>query len=491
MLRPWPFLLSVARDGALPLHLQIVRQIADAVQRGRLAPGSALPGSRELAERLAINRKTVVLAYEELAAQGWVSAEGRRGTFVAASLPPPLREPVAGEALPPADWEDAAADGDLIDFSENVPDSRLIPFDALGRAYRRALIATARSGRLAYGDPRGEIGLRRALLRMLTMERGLTATLDNLCLARGSLMGIYLAGKALLKPGDAVALDRLSYPSARNAFRSQGAQCLDAACDGHGMLPDALEDLCRGHPVKAVYLTPHHQFPTTLMMPAERRLQLLALAERYDFHIIEDDYDHEFHFDHRPMPPLASLPGGRRVVYVGSLSKVLAPGLRVGYVVASAELIARCVDNILLIDRQGNPVTEQAVAELMDNGELKRHLRRAWRVYRERRQTLAEALDRELAGLAEFELPAGGLAVWLRFDPRLDMDRLVADARRHGVKILPGSHFTGDGSPEPGLRLCYADLEGARLRQGVARLARALRGQMASFAAEKVVAGIE
>ncbi|MEO9385411.1 MocR-like pyridoxine biosynthesis transcription factor PdxR [Chromobacterium phragmitis] len=483
MLRPWPLLLNVARGGALPLHLQIAQQIADAIQRGRLAPASALPGSRELAAQLEVNRKTVVQAYEELAAQGWVSCEGRRGTFVAASLPPPLRE-AAGGPLPPAGnaaGEDAAED--VIDFSENVPDSRLIPFDALGRAYRRALVATARSGRLSYGDPRGEARLRRALLDMLAMERGLSAGLDDICLTRGSIMGIYLAGKALLRPGDAVALDRLSYPSARAAFRSQGASCLDVDMDDYGMRPDALAALCRRHAVKAVYLTPHHQFPTTVMMPAERRLQLLALAERYDFRIIEDDCDHEFHFTHRPMPPLATLPGGRRVVYVGSLSKVLAPGLRVGYLVADAELTARCVEQILLIDRQGNPVTELAVEELMGSGELKRHLRRAWRTYLRRREALIEALRAELAGLAEFDLPAGGLAIWLRLDPRLDMDRLVADARRHGLKILPGSHFTGDGAAVHGIRLCYADLEEARLRQGVARLARALLGQAADWKA--------
>ncbi|UTH75911.1 PLP-dependent aminotransferase family protein [Chromobacterium sp. IIBBL 290-4] len=479
MLRPWHLWLAIRRDGGLPAHLQIAQQVAEDIQQGRLHPGDALPGSRELAAQLGLNRKTVVSAYEELAAQGWVSAEGRRGTFVAPSLPAPALQPAATEALAQQSRETwRQREPELIDFSENAPDSRLIPFDVLGRAYRRALIATARSGKLSYGDPAGEPALRGALAQMLNMERGLHAGLDDICLARGSLMGIYLAGKAMLRPGDAAVFDRLSYPSARRAFASHGAECLDADGDEQGMLPQALEALCRSHRVKLVYLTPHHQFPTTRMMPAERRLQILALAERYDFHIVEDDYDHEFHFAHRPMLPMASLAGGHRVIYIGSLSKVLAPGLRIGFIVARPELVARCVDIVLLLDRQGNPVTELAVAELIDSGEFRRHLRRAWRVYQKRRQVLLESLAAELCGLAEYEPPAGGLAIWLRFAERVDMDRLAADARLRGVKILPGSFFAADQAAVAGMRLCFADVDEDKLRLGVRRLGEALRAQL-------------
>lgn len=474
MLRKWDLQLSLDRDGGLPVHLQIAQQISADIQRGRLRPGAPLPGSRELAAQLGINRKTAVLAYEELAAQGWLLTQGRRGTFVAPSLPllSPRSAPTA--ARTPA----SVPAHDDIDFGDGVPDSRLIPFDVLGRAYRRALIAAARAGRLAYGDPRGELPLRQALAEMLDMERGLNADAERICLVRGSQMGIYLAGRALLRPGDAVALDALSYPPAREAFRSLGARPLDVEQDAAGMRPDALERLCRSQPVKAVYLTPHHQYPTTRMMPAERRLQLLALSRRYGFAIIEDDYDHEFHYSRSPVLPMASLDAAERIVYVGSLSKVLAPGLRVGYLVAEPALIQRCAADIMLIDRQGNAVTELAVAELMHSGELKRHLRRALRIYRARRQALADAIDRHLAGLAEYELPEGGLALWLRLPSWVDMPRLGADARSAGVRFLPGGAFADDGRDIPALRLGFGALEAEQLEQGVARLAQALRRQI-------------
>ncbi|WP_035059735.1 MocR-like pyridoxine biosynthesis transcription factor PdxR [Andreprevotia chitinilytica] len=489
MLRPWELALSIQRDGELPIHLQIAQSIIDEIQRGRLPPGTPLPGTRELAERLAVNRKTAVLAYDELIAQGWLRTQGRRGTFVAPELlanvgaaSPHARDETplveASYRLYGAPWQqEAPSQPGTIEFSDGVPDSRLIPFDVLGRAYRRALIATARANRLAYGDPRGERPLREALAAMLGMERGLSADADNICVVRGSQMGIYLAARLLVRPGDHVALDALTYPRARETFRAAGAHTLSIAQDEWGMLPDDLERQCRQQRIQAVYLTPHHQFPTTVMMPVERRMRLLALAEQYGFAIVEDDYDHEFHFSHRPMFPLASVDRGGKVLYVGSLSKVLAPGLRVGYIVGSKDLIDRCAAEILLIDRQGNAVTELAVAELMHSGELKRHIRRALRVYEARRQHFAELIESALSPFASFNMPEGGLAFWLKLDPRLDIARLERDARAEGVRIKSSSRFADDGLAVHGLRLGFGNLTPEELTTGIERLRRALLKQ--------------
>lgn len=488
MLRPWKMKLAIQRDHTLPVHLQIAQYLADEIRRGRLVPGSALPGTREVAADLAVNRKTVVLAFEELAAQGWVSTQGRRGTFVAARLPGLLPEarahaaaasPIAfgeppyslyGQALEhaPAGGERAA-----VVFSDGVPDARLIPYDVLGRAYRRALIDTARRNGLGYGDPRGDPALRQSVARMLADERGLQAGPGNVCIVRGSQMGIYLAARLLVRPGDHVAVEALSYPPAREAFRAAGAEVHGLAMDADGMRPDELEKLCRRTRIRAVYLTPHHQFPTTRLMPAERRVHLLMLAEQFDFAIVEDDYDHEFHFSHRPMFPMASVDRSGRVIYVGSLSKVLAPGLRVGYVVGAPALIDRCAAEILLIDRQGNPVTERAVSDLMDSGELKRHIRRALRVYEARRSLMAGRAA-QLPPQVAFTLPPGGLALWLRLDSGVDDEALIRLAREEGVQIPSSRPFCATGGLPGGLRLGYASLAPAEIEAGLDGLARAL-----------------
>ncbi len=473
MLRPWDLKIALDRAAPLSVQAQIVHAITREIHRGRLRPGTALPGSRELAATLGVNRKTVVLAYDELVAQGWLVAQGKRGTFVSPTLPP--LPPAADARPPPRPAEPPPPARDSIDFKDGVPDSRLIRFGDLSRAFRHALLGM-RGNRLGYADPRGTPPLRRALAAMLAMERGLAVDEDSLCVVRGSQMGIFLAARLLLRPGDVVVTERLSYPPARAVFRSCGAQVLSVDTDCDGLCTDQLAALCRSHGVRAVYVTPHHHYPTTVMMTAERRLNLLRLAERHGFAIIEDDYDHEFHYTGTPVMPLASLDRGGRVVYVGSLSKVLAPGLRVGYLAAAPDLVDRCAADITLIDRQGDTVTEMAVAELLSGGEIRRHVCRALKVYAERRALLDRLLRRHLGGHLTFAPPEGGLAFWARVIGPLHAAEIAARAAAAGVGLLPGGHFADDGVPVEAFRLGFGNLDCDEIATGIDRLRRALEG---------------
>lgn len=482
MLRPWDLAIQLQYQHGTALHRQIVQAIIEEIRRGRLARGAPMPGTRELAERLSVNRKTVVLAYEELVAQGWLEAQARRGTFVAAEFPVAENgldpaaviqgaDPVgygteASMSVPDTGWHGETKAG-VIDFNDGVPDSRMIPYAALARAFRHALIKTARNNQLGYGDPRGALALRQSLARMLNLERGLACNEDTLCLVRGSQMGIYLAARVLVRPGDAVAFEALSYAPAREAFRACGATLLAVGQDQYGLIPDELERLCRTHRVRAVYVTPHHQYPTTVMMPAERRLRLLALAEQFDFAIVEDDYDHEFHFDHRPMLPMASIDRGGKVIYIGSMSKGLAPGLRVGYVAAARPIVDRCAATVRQIDRQGNAITELAVNELLESGELKRHLRRALRIYAQRRDAAVQIIRSELEGLVEFDIPPGGLALWLRLCNGQDASSLTARALAHDLRLVPSEQYATHSAVVPGIRIGYASLDPDKFAAGI------------------------
>lgn len=482
MLRPWDLRIVLDREAAQPAYLQIAHAIMDGIKRGRLAPGSALPGTRELAELVGVNRKTVQQAYEELLAQGWLTAEQKRGTFVSAALPvveevqaPLPRAPSAAaftlrRAAPNLPYQ-APGRGVLV-FDDGAPDTRLMPAPLVARAWRRALLDAAHRNLLGYGDPRGLLLLREAVADMLNADRGLNVTAQNICITRGSQMAIYLASRLLVQSGDYAAIERLSYPPAREALSAAGAQIISVGLDEQGMCLDDLEEACRRQPVRAVYVTPHHQFPTTVTMPPERRIKLLALAEEFGFVIIEDDYDHEFHFTHRPVLPLASAQNWERLLYIGSISKLLSPSLRIGYLVGAADVIARAGAEIMMIDRQGDPATEAAAASLMREGVLKSHARKVLRLYEERRDCLAGALQEALGARAAFQLPQGGLALWVSFASSIMPAPSALAAQK--LIVTPGQSFATNGHAANGVRLGYGSLNETELRGAVGRLARAL-----------------
>jgi len=491
MLRNWDMPIVLNGDSGKALHLQIVQLLSDEIRSGRLISGAALPSTRSLAEKLDVNRKTVVQAYDELHAQGWIEMEARRGAFVSGKLPVLDAKnistkttnafPLLLSASPLENYAKSVkgsqnVDG-IIHFSDGVPDSRLVPFDILSRAFRHALIASAHANRLAYDDSRGSELLRDAIAEKLRFERGMRVTAEQVCIVRGSQMGIYLSARLLADAGGCVVMEELSYPPAREAFKSFGIDIKYVAQDQEGMDIDALENLCRSHKISAIYTTPHHQFPTTCMLPIDRRIRLLDLAVKYNFVIIEDDYDHEFHFSHRPMLPLASMENDGRVIHIGSLSKVLAPGLRLGYIAAAEQVINRCAAEILLIDRQGNALTELAVAELMNAGEIKRHIRRALKIYQQRRDY---AVDKVYALLpdVEFSIPPGGLALWLGFNKSVDIRRLQNDCLANKVSILPGQLFSGSDKKVAAIRMGYASLNEKEFENGLKRLALSLSQQM-------------
>jgi GntR family transcriptional regulator/MocR family aminotransferase len=476
--------------GDQPIFIRLARAISDDVRRGRLKPGDALPGSRSLARTLGVHRNTVLAAYAELAAEGWISTEAAARTFVSHALPDveaqPRRrtttaalgfelQPRTGPREPREARRDFVPPPEVLAMSGGIPDVRLVPTASLARAYRRAL---KRGGPalLGYGDARGHARLRSALGDMLSALRGVAADGESLMVTRGSQLALDLVARTLLEPGDVVAVEALGYRPAWSALAATGARVVPVAVDEHGLDVDALEALAARERLRAIYVTPHHQYPTTVMLDAGRRLRLLELARARRIAVIEDDYDFEFHYEGRPVLPLAAADRNAVVVYVGTLSKILAPALRLGFVVAPPPLIERLAEQRLCIDRQGDQVVECAVAELIEDGELQRHVRRMKRIYQARRDLLVARLHKRLGGALEFAVPAGGMALWARTDDAIDVDAWAVRALARGVLFNPAARFAFDGKPRPALRLGFAALDESELDEGVRRMAAALRG---------------
>ena len=495
MLRPWNFSMEVERDSHTPIHVQIAEKIMDEIQRGRFLPGSALPGTRELSNKLNINRKTAVQAYDELIAKGWLTTESKRGTFVSSQVltvnqsikatkassiqisPKKHRVPnTLMAATHAADQAQKKQALDIIHFSDDLPDARLIPYQPFARAMRHALTSLTRNNKLNYADARGSTILREAIHHMLNMERGLTADIDNICIVRGGQMGLFLAARLLIEANDCIVIEHLSDPIARETFKNCGANLLTVNHNKNGIDLGALEKLCINHPVRAIYVTPHHQMPTGLVMPIENRKALLMLAERYNFVIIEDDSGHEFNYDEKALLPLASLDRNGRVIYIGSLSKVLAPGFRVGYLVASEAVIQHCASDITMIDRQGNAPIEIAVAELLHTGEIKRHLTKSLKTYQERKIHICNLINLELAEFCTIAPTNSGLGLWLDLANHINTDALLEDAKKQKLKLQDPNSYS-EFHQVSGLRLGFAHLNCEEITIGITRLKNALSYQ--------------
>jgi GntR family transcriptional regulator/MocR family aminotransferase len=359
----------------------------------------------------------------------------------------------------------------MLDLRGGYPDLRLAPMTVLGRAYRRALRI---GGRAVLGYTHRKAGhprLRAALAAMLSSMRGLAVGPEHILVTRGALMGINLAARALVAPGDAVVVERLGYRPAWEAFRSAGARLIPIRVDQQGAVIDQLPGILeRESRVRAIYVTPHHQFPTVVGLAAERRALLLDLAIKNRIAIIEDDYDHEFQYDGSPRLPLASQDQGGVVIYVGTLSKVLAPGLRLGYVVAPPGMIAQLTLHRMIVDSQGDQVLEAAVAELLEDGEIQRHVLRTRSIYARRREALGQALGRELDGVLQFRLPAGGIAIWASVTAEVDVDRWRQLAIARGVVFETGRSFDFDDRPVRHVRLGFAAQTESEIAEGVRRV---------------------
>jgi len=507
----WAVTIDLEATGSGPTFLRIARAVADDIRRGRLRAGDALPGSRTLATSLGVHRNTVLAAYRELVAEGWIASEEAHGTFVSPQIPDVTPRRFSAQAAvareiaprvgfelgparvaplppsPPLPVPNSRTLARALSLGGGIPDVRLVPHAELARALRRVLKRRAVEV-LSYGDPAGPPALRAALATMVAATRGVAARPENVLVTRGSQMAIDLTARTLVSPGDVVAVEALGYRPAWEALRAAGAKLVALPVDAHGIDVDALERLCLMERVRGVYVTPHHQFPTTVTLAPARRLRLLEIAREQRIFVLEDDYDHEFHYEGRPVLPLASADVNGVVVYIGTLSKVLAPGLRIGFVVAPEPLATRLAAARRVVDRQGDHLLENAVADLLEEGEIQRHIRRAKRIYAERRERLASLLSASFASSLTFHLPSGGTAIWARAAVDVNVDAWVSRAEELGLLLQGARQFAFDGKSRPFLRIGFAQHEEREAREAIRRMAAALEASRATSLAIASVA---
>jgi GntR family transcriptional regulator/MocR family aminotransferase len=471
--------LHVSLRGSSGLSRQIYEQLREAILEGRLRAGEAIPPTRELAARLGVSRNTVTSAYERLIAEGFLAGRVGAGTFVHddARRAPAPRRAAAGAALRPRPlWSDIevpperGALAPTYDFRVGIPDARLFPADEWRRLVARQLRgSTVRAA--AYGDPAGHVRLREAIARHIGVSRSVRASAEDVIVTNGTQQALDLIGRVLVEPGDRVAVEDPGYPLARLSFQAQGARLAFVRVDAEGVDVAALPNDAR-----LLYVTPSHQFPLGMAMSLARRMALLAWAERHRVAVVEDDYDSEFRLDGRPLEPLHNLDHAGRVLYVGSFSKTLLPGLRLGYLVAPPSLRPALRAAKLVADWHSPEPLQLALAQFIDEGLLARHIRRVRREYQARYEKLADALRRRLGSSLVHIPTAAGLHLGALFREEGVRARDVArEARGLGVAVNALSRFAATAPQREGLVLGYGAIPVASIDEGVKHLASALR----------------
>jgi DNA-binding transcriptional MocR family regulator len=501
-------LLDIDARSAVPLYRQIIARIAALAESGALPPGARLPASRALAAALGVDRSTVCRAFQELWALGYV--ESRPGSFTtirrrskvvaAQSLPRPSRidwagRPAAGSPRLQAAWQgdqtrrrEVAAAG-VIDFIPLSPDPRLLPVTTFRQCLQAVLLSQG-AELLQYGDPRGYGPLRETIAARLRTH-GLEVTPEEILITAGAQGAIDLLLRFLAGPGDAVAVEAPTYPRVLDALCLQRLRARPVPMTPAGMDLSALGALAAREPLAAVYTIPNFHNPTGVTTDQAHREGLLDICERLGLPRVEDGFEEEMKYFGKTVLPIKSMDHSGVVLYLGTFSKILFPGLRIGWIAGHRDCIARLAPLQRTMMLCGNPLDQAALDRFCRAGHYERHVRRMHQVYRRRMQTALKALQAQVdPELCRWHPPAGGYTIWLQLAGRpRDEAALAAHLLRHGVAVLPGrAHYCGPGAV-PGLRLSIAHLDEAAIAEGVRRLGRGLALFRSSRGGRRAAAG--
>lgn len=473
-----------------PLYHQLYRGIRDAILDGRLARATQLPSSRLLSAELSVSRNTVVNAYAQLLAEGYLEGEAGSGTYVTLRLPDEsLRavRPSVPTPAPPPDPPRLSRQGEALrlyatthtlsrdeprPFRPGVPALTEFPF----RLWERMVARQWRTHpwqMLSYGPAEGYAPLRQAIADYLRMARAVRCDWRQVILVSGSQQAIDLTARVLLDPGDAIWMEEPGYRGARDSLTAAGLRLCPVPVDAEGLSVPAGQSAEPN--ARLAYVTPSHQFPSGVTMSLARRMELLRWAAATGAWILEDDYDSEYRYISRPLSALQGLDGSGRVIYTGTFSKVLFPSLRLGYLVAPPALVDVFTAARSIADRHSPMVDQAVLAEFMSEGHFGRHIRRMRLLYQERRDSIVDALRNELGGFLETSTAAAGMHVvgWLA--PGVDDREASRRALDLGVEAQAISAYCLNEPNRHGLMLGYAGYSSAALRHAAAQLAKALQ----------------
>jgi GntR family transcriptional regulator/MocR family aminotransferase len=481
--------IPIDRQSAIPLYQQIEAYLRQSIDTGTLAPSTRLPAARQVAQDLGISRITVENAYAALESDGLVERRIGSGTYVLPSSVLP-QSPLGGVDWPLWQHDALSMAGLLQADAPAIPapldrhphpisftgfgDPRRFPIDEFYRAIKEVMRRDGIAA-LEFDDRHGYAPLRATIAHILASQ-GVQTRAENVLITSGSQQALALVAHILLKPGDVVLVESPTYDLALDLFRSQRVRLVGCSIDAGGMQVDQLEPLLQQHHPKLIYTIPNFQNPTGACLSLPRRRQLITLADRYNIPILEDDFVGDLRYEGRVQPALKALDPGGRVLYVGTFSKMIMPGLRVGFLVANGPIYDLLARLKRVNDLMTSTLTQRALELYVTVGRYQAHVRRSCQVYRRRRDAIVQAIGRHLPAGMQMESPQGGLFIWLRLPEGVSAVRLLPLAIGEGVEYAVGTRFFAQpGEGEHYLRLNFATQTPEDIEEGIRRLGRALQ----------------
>ncbi|NIX75890.1 PLP-dependent aminotransferase family protein [Microvirga terricola] len=481
--------LAHPAHAAMPLHARIQRAIRQLILDGALGPGKPLPASRALAKSLGVSRDTIETAYAQLHAEGFIGRRVGSGSFVAEMTEfTPRRRLSQRDALSRNQAPNLSKRGNAMfrgggvrellsprPFAHGVPETRTFPLQLWERLERQVLKETGTQA-LLHSDPQGTEPLRRAIADYVNLERGARATADRVLILTSSQQALTLCANMLLDSGDHIFIEDPAYYGARKAFDAAGLECIPIRLDRQGLLVEQIMDEPRR--AKAVFLTPSHQFPTGTTLALDRRLALIEWAAQHQTWIIEDDYDSEFHYAGKPTACVQGLDPHDRTIYIGTFTKSLFPGLRIGYVVLPPQLVKPMTVARTLLDGHSASMAQLTLARFMEGGHFGAHVRTMRGIYAERLEVLATLVSQHLSDFVEPRVPIGGLQMPCVLTSDLSERAVIDAARRVEIELLGLSALHAAGNGKAGFLMGFAAYTPIEIEVAVKKLANAFRTVM-------------
>ncbi len=484
--------IPLDRQSPEPLYRQIEAYLRQGILSGGLVPATRLPASRQLARDLGVNRITVENAYSELEADGLVFSRVGSGTYILPPNPIPL-VPKSSNEIPWPLWQQnmqarnmasrpktaetmlkTAGHSDPINFAGGISDTRQFPAEE----FRKTLQAVMRRDGIAamdYGERSGYAPLRECIAHILASQ-GLQTRPENILITAGSQQAISLVSQVIMKPEDVILVESPTYPIAMELFRALGFRIVGIPMDNQGMQVEKLEKLLQQHHPKLIYTIPNFHNPTGTCLNSARRRQLIVLADRYNIPILEDDFVGDLRYEGRAQPSLKALDPGGQVIYINTFSKMLMPGLRVGFLVAEGPVYDSLLGLKRLSDLATSTLIQRALEAYVTVGRYQAYLRGSCQIYRKRRDSMLAAIHRYLPAGVSIDPPQGGMFLWLRLPENLSSDELLPLACEEGVAFAPGNSFFPEGSGgQAWMRLNFIAQPVEEIEEGIQRLGNAIK----------------